>query len=205
MCCSSIDPQGELAEEHVLLKECLGAHQDIDLSGGDLQQQGGAVALGHPPRQQPAANLTGRQQPVKTKACCRASASVGTITAAWHPWATAKEHGVYCNDRLARPHISLEQPVHRHFVGHVRRDLSDRLPLDPGSLEGKQPADSGIDLRGGLQTYGPPSGSLPLPLYGQCQLEDEQLLVDESPLCLFQRLHAGGKLDFFKARPMGQR
>ncbi len=42
------------------------------------------------------------------------------------------------DERLARPHVTEEQPVHRPRLGHVREDLTDRLLLVAGELEGNR-------------------------------------------------------------------
>ena len=62
-----------------------------------------------------------------------------------------------------------------------------------GQLEGKQPADAGVDLGRGLQRRGLALVVLLPALHGQGQLQDEQLLVDEPPPRPGQALVVGGE------------
>ena len=163
--------QAELGERDVLLDDRLGADDEVDLAGGDqLQQRASAGSAVSPPvswarRTWLAASSSVERQGVLPGEDFGGGHQHGLV-AVGH----GQQHGVDGHHRLAAAHVALQQPVHRQRAGHVGGDLGDRLLLPGGQLEGKQPADAGVDLGRGLQRRGLPLVVLLLPLDGQRQV-----------------------------------
>src|SRR4029077_11726574 len=90
------------------------------------------------------------------------------------------EERIERDHRLARPHVSLEESLHRYLAREVPVDVRDRLVLVRGQLERKRPAISPDQLARLPQRR----GRLLLPLAGPArdpELEQEQLVERESP------------------------
>ena len=67
------------------------------------------------------------------------------------PVGHGQQNRVDRHHRLAAAHVPLQKPVHRRGPGHVGRDLANHLLLPGCQLEGKQPADAGVDPGVGRQ------------------------------------------------------
>ena len=81
-----------------------------------------AVALAPGEQRHRGAELGAAEHPARARSpsiavidrwCWAASTSVGASSAAWPPASTAGEHRPQRDDRLARPDLALQQPVHR--------------------------------------------------------------------------------------------
>ena len=79
----------------------------------------------------------------------------------------------------------------------------DRFVLPGGQLEGKEPADAGVDAGIGLQRRRGGLALLRLPLHRQGQLQDQQFLISEPPPGLGQFRRIGGKMDLRQRLPQG--
>ena len=112
--------------------------------------------------------------------CWLARTSVGAISAACLPWATAVSMAYRANDRLAGADVRLQQAVHGGLAGEVGGDLFDGVVLAAGELEREQPADAGVDLGAHRQRRGPPAAPPQPPPQGDAELELEQV-VEQAP------------------------
>ncbi len=106
-----------------------------------------------------------------------------------------QQHGVDRHHGFAAPHVALQEPVHRPRAGHVGGNLGDGLFLSRGELEGEQPADAGVDLGRGQERRRLSLVVLLLPPDGQGKLQDEQLLIHQSPPGAIQTLLVAGEMD----------
>ncbi len=100
--------------------------------------------------------------------------------AACHP-EPHRQHGGRERDRgLAAAHVALQQPVHGLGPAHVPGDLAQHPPLGPGEREGQRRHRARQRRRRGVEGD-PRLGAHPAPPARQHQLQEEQLLEDESP------------------------
>ena len=95
-----------------------------------------------------------------------------------------QQHRVDGHHRLAAADVAVQEAVHRGRAIHVGGDLANRLILPGGQLPGEQPANAGVDSRRCFEQRSIAAGQLPVPLHRQRELQNEQLLIDESPLGL---------------------
>ena len=187
--------QAELGERHVLLDDRLGADHQIDLSGGDQLQQGRPLCGRQAAGQLGAADLAGGQHAFERQGVLPGENFRGGHQHGLVSVGHRQQHGVDGHHGLAAAHVALQEPVHGQRAGHVGGDLGDRPLLARGQLEGEEAADAGVDLGRGLQGRGLPLVVLLLPLDGQRQLQNQQLLIHQPPPGAVQTLLVGGKMD----------
>ena len=142
--------QTQSRKQDLLVEQSLSPDQQIDMTGLDGVQEPLALAAGERTGQQVDAHAT-----LVEIFAQRAEVLLGQHFGGGHqhrltPVRDGQQHGVFGNDRLATAHFALQQSIHRHAAPHVLAQFADRLLLITRQLEGKQPADPGIDLgRGG--------------------------------------------------------
>jgi hypothetical protein len=111
-----------------------------------------------------------------------------------------QQHRIDGHDGLAAAHVALQQAVHGQGLAHVAGDLGNRLLLPGRQLEGQEPADAGVDLRGGLQGRRLPQLVLPVAADGHRQPQEEKLLVDQPSPGRLQGIAVVGKVQL-RQRP----
>ena len=153
--------QAQGLEGHALADEGVRAHHHGDVPGGEaaedalarrgadatrqqLQGHRRQAAEGQPPAAAPdAAGAVQRpQQLAETQEVLLGQHLGGRHQGGLAAAADHRQHGHQRHHRLARTHLSLQQPVHRPRLAQVGQDLGDGAGLGPGQLERQPPAEA---------------------------------------------------------------
>ena len=114
--------EAEVAERHAFLEQRMGA--DDDRRASRLRGRAAAAlrcaALDRAGQQR----HRHRAEPSSVRKCCRASSSVGAISARLRAGLHRAQHGQHRDQRLARADIALQQPQHPARRGQVGVDLA---------------------------------------------------------------------------------
>lgn len=130
--------------------------------------------------------------------CWRAKSSVGGHERGLRPVfrrlpAQSRRHGGF-----AAAHVALHQTAHRGIPRHIGHGLPHGAALRARGRKGQKLP----EFLCGVLCHAP-AGFPPFAVFEQEQrdLEQEQLLKDEAPLGLLQRLHGGGKMNVLQGLP----
>ncbi len=90
------------------------------------------------------------------------------------------EHGADGDGCFPRADFAMEQAVHGEWLAQVAGDVVERGGLGAGQLEGQTAKDSRPDLCRHFEWRGGRARSDVVPTNGECELQNEQLLVGEA-------------------------
>ena len=171
------DDESQVRETHALLEESVGSHDDEGLGGVHRALNLAAGGRRRRTRQQP--NVRG----IHPQGLQERPQGGGVLLCQdlgrrdERPLVTSGDHleqRAERDDGLARSHVSLQEPLHRHLTGQVGPNLGDRLALGVRELKRQRLpetlAQRRVDRRG-QRRHGPHAPAL----RGQPHLEDERL------------------------------
>ena len=133
------DGDRQAVEDDRVLDERVRAHDERQLARRQLAEDVGAAgAAGVEPVSSAAGTASPGSSAWSVAKCCSASVSVGAMSAACQPVLDGAQHREERDDRLARPDLAHQQPLHRPAAGQVRVDRLHRGPLVVRRREGQQ-------------------------------------------------------------------
>jgi hypothetical protein len=175
--------QPQAGEPDLLLDQGVGAHHQ----GGPPVRQflQGAAALGSPqsPREEDRPHLVepgGPQEPGEGPVMLFRQQLRGGHEGGLIPALCGQEHGEEGHNRLPRPHVPLDHPVHPPGGGHVGDDLPENPGLGPGELEGEGFVEGADELVRPPEDDPRLPDGLPVPDLGLEELEEEELVEGQA-------------------------
>ena len=129
------DRDRQAVEGHVLLDQRVGPDDQRELAGGQLGQHVGAPRPRGRARQQRRGHRLPTEQALDRGEVLLRQRLGRCHQRGLHPVLDGAQHGGQRHDRLARPHLAHEQPLHRTLVGEIVEYLLDGAGLVAGRLE----------------------------------------------------------------------